>query len=346
MDECTRTYCPPIPQTCPHTYGVRVGMCAAVATKPCRPTACISVAPFRHTPCRFRARQKATVWRNLQQHPRTHWTYTFSAKEKDSETGLSYFGARYYSSDLSIWLSVDPQAAKYPSLSQYVYCANNPVKLVDPNGESVWIIGDDGQYYQYKNDGLVYRKDGSLYQGDDSFVRSAQTSLKDLQDNSPSANKIIGNFVENLCNDIEIRKKEEVVGYKYNGSATIRYENEKKEIVTTTTTTGLIFWNPQGESIPTVDGMKQNGTLDLIHEFVHALDKIKNSFFNEKKYKGITYQEWTATYYENIVREEMNLPLREYYYKHLIGPNIYEGKGETIIKDGKPWLPRSASKIF
>ena len=61
--------------------------------------------------------------------------YTFSAKEKDAETGYSYFGSRYYSSDLSIWLSVDPMAAKYPSLSPYVYCANNPVKLVDPNGE-------------------------------------------------------------------------------------------------------------------------------------------------------------------------------------------------------------------
>ena len=61
--------------------------------------------------------------------------YTFSAKEKDSETGLSYFGSRYYSSDLSIWLSVDPMSDKYPSLSPYVYCADNPVKLVDPNGE-------------------------------------------------------------------------------------------------------------------------------------------------------------------------------------------------------------------
>ena len=60
--------------------------------------------------------------------------YTFSAKEKDTETGYSYFGARYYSSDLSIWLSVDPQASKYPSLSPYVYCADNPVKLVDPDG--------------------------------------------------------------------------------------------------------------------------------------------------------------------------------------------------------------------
>ena len=63
--------------------------------------------------------------------------YTFSAKERDAETGLSYFGARYYSSDLSIWLSVDPMSGKYPSLSPYVYCANNPVKLVDPNGEEI-----------------------------------------------------------------------------------------------------------------------------------------------------------------------------------------------------------------
>ena len=64
-----------------------------------------------------------------------HSSHTSSAKEKDSETGLSYFGARYYSSDLSIWLSVDPMSDKYPSLSPYVYCADNPVKLVDPNGE-------------------------------------------------------------------------------------------------------------------------------------------------------------------------------------------------------------------
>ena len=64
-------------------------------------------------------------------------SFTFSAKERDSETGLSYFGSRYYSSDLSIWLSVDPMASKYPSLSPYTYCADNPVKLVDPNGEEV-----------------------------------------------------------------------------------------------------------------------------------------------------------------------------------------------------------------
>lgn len=60
--------------------------------------------------------------------------YTFNAKEKDTETGYSYFGARYYSSDLSIWLSVDPMADKYPSLSPYTYCADNPIRLVTRMG--------------------------------------------------------------------------------------------------------------------------------------------------------------------------------------------------------------------
>ena len=70
--------------------------------------------------------QRTTSWNAM---------YTFSAKEKDTETGYSYFGSRYYSSDLSIWLSVDPMADKYPSISPYTYCVNNPMKLVDPNGQ-------------------------------------------------------------------------------------------------------------------------------------------------------------------------------------------------------------------
>ena len=59
---------------------------------------------------------------------------SFTGKEKDSETGYYYFGARYYNPDLSLWLSVDPMADKYPSLSPYNYCAWNPMKLVDPDG--------------------------------------------------------------------------------------------------------------------------------------------------------------------------------------------------------------------
>ncbi|MBP5709454.1 MAG: hypothetical protein J6W84_00535 [Bacteroidales bacterium] len=42
---------------------------------------------------------------------------------------ISYPAARYYNSDLSIWISVDPLVDKYPNLSPYTYCAGNPVRL-------------------------------------------------------------------------------------------------------------------------------------------------------------------------------------------------------------------------
>ena len=136
--------------SCPHTYGVRPWSSLAIATEPCRPTACVHERPCPHNgqggrgeTLSYRASapngagdvgSRSTVHCSLLT---VHWSFTFSAKEKDPETGLSYFGSRYYSSDLSIWLSVDPMSGKYASLSPYVYCADNPVKLVDPNGDSI-----------------------------------------------------------------------------------------------------------------------------------------------------------------------------------------------------------------
>ncbi len=62
--------------------------------------------------------------------------YKFSGKEKDEETSYSYFGARYYMSDVSVWLSVDPLAEDAPGWTPYRYCFNNPIKLIDPDGRS------------------------------------------------------------------------------------------------------------------------------------------------------------------------------------------------------------------
>ncbi len=61
--------------------------------------------------------------------------FTFTGKERDEETGYGYFGARYMDHELmTMWLSVDPLADKYPSISPYNYCMRNPVKLIDPDG--------------------------------------------------------------------------------------------------------------------------------------------------------------------------------------------------------------------
>ena len=70
--------------------------------------------------------------------------YRFNAKEVDPETGYYYYGARYYNSNLSMWISVDPLADKYPSLTPYAFVANNPVMLYDPDGRDIFTIDSDG----------------------------------------------------------------------------------------------------------------------------------------------------------------------------------------------------------
>ncbi len=82
--------------------------------------------------------------------------YLFNGKEFDEETGLYYYGARYYDARLSLWMSVDPISNYDPlnsenyldgehnggvrnhyNLNPYIYCYQNPVKLSDPDGKQV-----------------------------------------------------------------------------------------------------------------------------------------------------------------------------------------------------------------
>ncbi len=60
--------------------------------------------------------------------------YKFNGKELDEETGLAYYHARYYDPRTSVWLSVDPLKGKTLNVSAYVFCYNNPVRYVDPDG--------------------------------------------------------------------------------------------------------------------------------------------------------------------------------------------------------------------
>ena len=79
--------------------------------------------------------------------------FTFAGKERDAETGYGYFGARYMDHELmTMWLSVDPMSDKYPNLSPYAYCAWNPVKLVDPDGQRPIPLADSYKGWYVKVD--------------------------------------------------------------------------------------------------------------------------------------------------------------------------------------------------
>ena len=77
--------------------------------------------------------------------------YKYVGKERDEETGLYYFGARYYAAWLGRWTAVDPLAKKNVHLTPYNYCSLNPIVRVDPDGKDDYYnkagkwVGSDGE---------------------------------------------------------------------------------------------------------------------------------------------------------------------------------------------------------
>jgi RHS repeat-associated protein len=73
-------------------------------------------------------------------------SYLFTGKKQD-ETGLYYYGARYYDPELGRFITRDPLAGDRTnpqSLNLYAYCVNNPLKLADPTGMFFKLCLDNG----------------------------------------------------------------------------------------------------------------------------------------------------------------------------------------------------------
>jgi len=117
--------------------------------------------------------------------------YTFSAKERDTETGYSYFGARYYDADISVWLSVDPMADKAPGWTPYRYCWQNPSNITDPFG----LFEDD---YYINLDGTIY-----VERTDDGFDRFF---IRENSDGPPNSGQLIAQYDKNDAGLIHLKE--------------------------------------------------------------------------------------------------------------------------------------------
>jgi len=83
--------------------------------------------------------------------------YKFTGKERDSESNLDYFGARYMSSQYGRFMTPDSavdetlsvalpyaELSNPQSLNLYSYVRNNPLSFTDPDGQNVNVCVDDG----------------------------------------------------------------------------------------------------------------------------------------------------------------------------------------------------------
>ena len=66
--------------------------------------------------------------------------YKYNGKELDRMHGLDWYdyGARHYDAVLGRWMCVDPLAEKYNNVSPFVFCKDNPIGFIDPDGKKVY----------------------------------------------------------------------------------------------------------------------------------------------------------------------------------------------------------------
>ena len=110
--------------------------------------------------------------------------YKFTGKERDSESGLDYFGARFDASSMGRFMTPDPLPwphwqngskaerrrfveflANPQNFNMYSYVRNNPLNSIDPNGEDVYVV--------------LYTRGNS--KGDDELKRAAQTKVNQIE---------------------------------------------------------------------------------------------------------------------------------------------------------------------
>lgn len=148
--------------------------------------------------------------------------YKFTGKERDGESGLDYFGARYYGSNVARFSSADPVSpinfqemngakarrrfermlSNPQTWNMYAYSLNNPLRFTDPNGESVVSAQDVDQEIkkrkleeqrkqltQYAKDLAKQVKEGKLTSKEaiDKFFAKAQDLTRDTKDATGSA---------------------------------------------------------------------------------------------------------------------------------------------------------------
>jgi len=259
--------------------------------------------------------------------------YLFNGKELDSETGLYYYGARYYDPKTSIFLNVDPLAEKYPNISPYTYVANNPINAIDPDGRDIIFISKTGQQLVYskghfyyasihkdKNGNYITRNTGKKYDGRTDNVSVTLFRLARVyRDIEHSKNNILKTQLHTLENSDNLH----IIQEGSDNSVTRSFSLEKnghlinigrKETDSNHTLTTFNFSKEDKKTFQDLEKVISTDATTIIHEMRHQYDyEIGNMGDSQQKRSYKSPAEIRAVYNENLWRKEKGLPIRSTY---------------------------------
>ena len=288
------------------------------------------------------------------------YTYGFNGQEKVDEISGSgnHNTAMFWEYDTRLgrrW-NLDPKPQI--SVSDYACFANNPIWYADPNGDEVDIKHRKGflglgkkETLKYEN-GQVFNKDGTEYTGKmRGFLKNSVNALNDIR-----SSKEGGSMLEELEKSTNVFTLEKSSDNKFVDDNSYKAHANQWATDPSAATAypqlvaagkdftggsgGTIFWNPKGADLWEGKTQSNRPTVNVGHELFHGLDA-NRGLLDSRTQLGITRSEWQAVYRENVMRQQMNLPLRTD-YKTLYNPNtnVYSPGGPNMLDQNKnPILP-------
>lgn len=252
--------------------------------------------------------------------------YKYNAKEFQDELGLGMYdyGARNYDPALGRFFNLDRLGEKYESFSPYSYVANSPVRLIDINGEWIYIYDEDKKYRYQDGKAQSQNDDGEWVDADTKSLSGYVSDVVGLLNNLSDSGKTGKGLVDFFSND------KENVDIKY-GKGTQEYSD------------GVItFDNKYKYDVFTLNGTESNiPFIDLGHELGHRMgDKDPKYWFpNSAIWYGslenpTSKNEIIASHIENQIRAESGLSLRTHYGSVNGSPQkvsrLIDSKGNSI----------------
>ena len=190
--------------------------------------------------------------------------YKFTGKERDTESGLDMFGARYYASNMGRWMSPDkPFADQHvgnpQSWNLYSYTRNNPLRYVD----------DDGEEVKETATTVNYHVSGS--------------TAAEAWNNAPAASGIAGGYRGNTDTNIGVGNYNFSYTSTTNGSSATVTDTLTSADVNLTVTTTLPTWDGYSTASATEQNQwnqlagglsdHEQGHKDIAEQGANALDK-------------------------------------------------------------------------
>ena len=160
--------------------------------------------------------------------------YKYVGKERDEESGLYYYGARYYADWLCRFISVDPLQHKYPHYTPFQYAGNKPVTYIDLDGMEELIIvkwTENSQLqglllYKVKKEEYI-EKAKEPYNAERKGQTDPNNELSSYKNNK-QFKAAINQYKANMA-DIDLREKKDIALIKSNYNKTLYVNKEGSE---------------------------------------------------------------------------------------------------------------------